>query len=251
MNWKSVETFFENNIWVIFFALLGYLLTIYTYFKSKKKKVGVFNLKSVNLVSSATSKLSKLEVFFNGKKIDNVTSSYIAIWNRGNDIISKEDVAPADPLKLKFLGELLEFTVIREKNRANNFRLKLENSNELLIEFDYMAKNEGILIKAEHTGNSNSDIQVLGTIKGVGSLKPGYIEVADKAYDFFMAWLRRYYLKDSIKKGKPSRLFRALMIAMIFVIMPILLPLIIMDIIRKSFIYKTPNEFQFFEDFIY
>lgn len=227
----------QNNIWLnlifLILAILGILLTIYTYMKSKKRKSGVYNFRSFPVLSGDISSISKLHISYDGSTINNLTTSYFAIWNKGNSIIEKTDIAPIEPLKLSINQncKIFEIQLITTTNPANNFSFSLLNQNEILVGFDYFAKNEGAVIKIQHSGKDNSDFKVLGTIKGVGKFKKGVL--SEDFYlvsylDYTIGWLKNYFHKNN----KP---FWVLIVLIILTIpqIPIILILIAVDTIKK------------------
>lgn len=79
-------------------GVLGVILTIIFYFKSKKFKRPCYAIRSLGVVEDITNKSKSLEIYYAGQKIERLTITRIAFWNAGNETIDKRDIAPADPI---------------------------------------------------------------------------------------------------------------------------------------------------------
>lgn len=154
-------------------AIIGIAASIITYQKSKKLKIPCYSIRSTSLVRDLVSKIEPLKIFYSDEPIENLTVTKIMFWNAGQDTINKQDIASAEPITLhvkegyKILNPP---KIINMKNPANRFSLT-SNQSFITLDFDYVDKDEGVIIQFFHTGKSNEDIQVLGKIKGVGELK--------------------------------------------------------------------------------
>jgi hypothetical protein len=165
-----------NNFWniiFVFFGILGILSSYYFYKKSRKLKKPVYFQNSVNLIKNNLPKLSNLELLYKGEQINNFTITYLGFWNAGNETINNNDIASVN-------AQILEFEVMIANNNANNFIVKLnETTNCIEITFDYIDKNDGLVLKIYHTGNTSSDLVLTGSIRGVKSFILKYINPHD------------------------------------------------------------------------
>jgi hypothetical protein len=112
-------------------------------------------------------------MLYAGKPIENLTVTKVAFWNAGKETIHSNDIASADPLvvKIKNDHEMLNAKVTYSKNPANQFSISdIKNQKQFTLQFDYLDKDEGAIIQILHTGISGEDIDVTGTVKGVGKL---------------------------------------------------------------------------------
>ena len=154
---------------VYFLSFLSVLLAIILYYKSRKIKIPLYAIKTNNIVADYISKISSLNVLYSGNQIDNLSVSKIAFWNNGNEPIKSNDIAQKDPLRIvsKNNSKILDANIINYIKPANNINLKIsDNGSEAIITFDFLAKNEGVIIQVYHTGKTNNDIQIEGTIIG-------------------------------------------------------------------------------------
>jgi hypothetical protein len=154
-------------------AVLGIALAIIFYFKSKKVKKPCYAILSTNILKEMVSKIESLSILYSGEQISNLTVSKIAFWNAGRDIINSQDIAQLDQLKIQVTDnyKILNAQINYEKNKANNFKISIDNSQRYInLNFEYLGKDDGVIIQILHTGLSNKDIYIVGTIKGADKL---------------------------------------------------------------------------------
>jgi hypothetical protein len=75
---QEILTFIENNIFNIIslvIGLIGIVLAIIFYYKSKKTKLPVYTLSSFNLFNSEFKKNENIEIKYLGKTIKNLTAT--------------------------------------------------------------------------------------------------------------------------------------------------------------------------------
>lgn len=166
----------EMNPWWGFvgciIALFTTVLAIILYFKSKKVKLPRYAIRSTNIVRDLSSKFGSLEMRYSGKSIENFTATKILFWNAGSDTIDNRDIASSDPITVHVKEDykILDSKILHEKNKANNFSITTySDQSYILLEFDYIDKDEGAVIQLIHTGRSGKDIEVQGTVKGAGA----------------------------------------------------------------------------------
>ena len=71
---------------------------------------------------------------------------------------------------IDFTIKIFEFEIKSESKIENGFQLeKNTENNTIKINFDYISKKDGVKIRILHSGNSIDDINLIGTIKDVGS----------------------------------------------------------------------------------
>ena len=174
---SKILDFLNENPWLNLFSLglgiLGIVVSILLFVASKKEKIPIYDITSFNLINDNVSKLDGVKVMFNNIEIENLTTSVLAIWNQGGQVINRNDVAPADPVRIEVQPNqtILSIEVLCENEKSNRFRIQSINASSILVEFDYFHKNQGIVIRLYHTGVSSDDVKILGTIKGAGQFK--------------------------------------------------------------------------------
>ncbi|MFA4955650.1 MAG: hypothetical protein WC556_01590 [Candidatus Methanoperedens sp.] len=162
------------------FGFVGFLLaiisiaaTIVIYQKSKRVKIPCYSIRSTSLVRDLVSKIEPLKIFYSSEPIENLTVTKMMFWNAGQDTINKQDIASAEPITVQVKEGykiLNPPKIIQMKNPANQFSIT-SNQSFITLNFDYVDKDEGVIIEFFHTGKSSEDVQVRGKIKGVGELK--------------------------------------------------------------------------------
>lgn len=155
-------------------GLIGIFIAIFFYLKQKRDKIPTFSKKSYNLINDYSNKIKKLEVFYSGQKVRNLTITKFAFWNDGNKIIKEQDIAPADPFKVIvdnefeiFEAEILPGTT----KEINKIQLLDNDSKSRIITFDFLSYKEGAVLQVIHSGLSSKDIDFKGTIMGEGRPK--------------------------------------------------------------------------------
>jgi hypothetical protein len=174
---KSINEFLTNNPWLnaifLILAILGISISVILYIKSKRVRIPVYSIRSINLIKSKLRKIKSVEILYQGDKVDNLTISKLALWNAGKETINSQDVAKIEPLKISLKNNsiILDAEVLYQKNPANNFKICIDkNNNEISIDFDYFDFYEGAIIQIYHTGISSLDIEMNGKIKSTSKI---------------------------------------------------------------------------------
>lgn len=152
----------KNNSIVWFILAMGtligipsFIFTIYTWIKSKRKKVVSVEKASYSIVNKSNKPMEKLKVLFNGEEINNISVTQFAIWNSGNEEIRREDLASEGKLCIKSRGKakILDAIITVESEHTNKFCIKSINDNCIELDFEYVDKKEGIILQIVHTGS--------------------------------------------------------------------------------------------------
>ncbi len=124
-------------------AVIGVLLSVYFYRKSRRFKRPVYVLSTQNVIQDYSARLQDLQVSFKGKSVGNVSVTKVGIWNDGTETINKSDIADADPLRITLAGttELLDATVVKTTSPACQFEIITSGKN-VTISFDYLDKTK-------------------------------------------------------------------------------------------------------------
>lgn len=153
-------------------AIIGVILAIIFFIKSRRKKLPLYSKKSINIISDFISTLANLDIKYKEEPIQNLTLTKMVFWNGGNVTIENTDIASADPLTIqaKEGSKILRADIIQKSSDANLMKLSdIQNGNSLSLTFDFLDKGQGGIIEIVHTGKSSDDIDLKGTIKGSGS----------------------------------------------------------------------------------
>jgi hypothetical protein len=168
-------------------AVLGIILTFIFYLKSVKKKNPVYILRTFSLITENVKKVPLISIKHCDKNISNLSITRIAFWNSGKETIDKNDIARKSPIKFAIdeKHEILDAEILYCKNPSNDFKINA-NKKEVIIKFDYFDNEEGIILQIYHTGNSNKNFSVSGSIKSVNEI----INIKEASYiENKMLWL--------------------------------------------------------------
>ena len=170
---KEITTNFLQNNWILFltttFTIIGFPLSFYFYFKSKKEKSLKFEIKSNNIFKNFESIIQNVKVTCEDKNISTLTITRILMWCDGKETIYDKDIATQMPLiiKSKEGKDILEAKIESFNNQTNNITLEKLENNIYKINFEYLDNKDGFIIQVVHTGNSSKDIILTGKIKGM------------------------------------------------------------------------------------
>lgn len=153
-------------------AIMSLVYAIICQHKNKKKFELTYVVKSNELIRNSQCNFEKLSIFYDGKSIDNLCVSKIAIWNSGNTLLNKSDIVDGKELTISTSkgNMILEINIISKTEDTNNFSIISVDEQTKIINFDYADIKDGITIQAIHTGGSK-DIDISCKIKGGRPLK--------------------------------------------------------------------------------
>jgi hypothetical protein len=168
---------FFNQGWVgstigIIGTLIGVVSLLYSYF-SKKKASPSFQKESSRLIGHKNNELpGEIRVFYQEIPLSRLTRSTFIFWNDGNETLSKEDITSGDPIAISVANDerILSFQVTKLSRKINNIQvLRCDGvENSIILEFDFLDKNDGAVIEILHDGKELHP-KVTGTVKGLKS----------------------------------------------------------------------------------
>lgn len=152
----------------------GIILTIGIFKYQTKKKIPCYGIRSTNIIENLDSKFENIEMNYlkNGvvtEKIKDLTVTKVIFWNEGKETIHQNDIATAKPLQIMIKNKckIISSKIIYTKKSENLFEINLSEDNSYIdVNFEYIDKNEGIVIQILHTGRSRDDILYEGALKG-------------------------------------------------------------------------------------
>ncbi len=161
------------NILFLILAFASIFITILTYYLSKRPKKLLFSKSSFNIVSKSLSAIEKLKIEYNNKLIEQLSVSEIVIYNLGKSSIRRNDIAEKDKLRIELLqGRILTSEIKFQVNQINGYNIKTSNDRKTItIDFDFMERLEGLVIRMFHTAKNDSEIEIKGTIIGGRKVK--------------------------------------------------------------------------------
>lgn len=160
-----LQSLSKREILSYFFGIASLLFAIFSYVKSNRKQNPQYLMWTARLRSSMFEN-SSIEIKHGDRSIPELSVSKVAIWNKGITI-KREDVASKVPLQVVVPDntEILEVQALYV-NEANNIQYTLsEDHRKIKIDFDYLAKDEGVVLKFFHTCGEGSSIKVHCALK--------------------------------------------------------------------------------------
>ena len=155
----------------LFLSLPGIVVAVVFYYRGRRIKLPCYATTSTNLVTDLVSRLDRLQILYADEPVPTLTATKVLFWNAGADTISRTDVPEGDPIVVRVGPGLrvLDATVLKVTNLVNRFETDISNDGAtVLLHFDYIDMNEGVLLQVLHTGQSGSEVSVGGTVKGAG-----------------------------------------------------------------------------------
>lgn len=146
------------NLTFLILAILSIVIAIYFYIKSKKEKKPVYSLQTTKLIENKVSSIDKLNISFADKPVENLSITKLAFWNAGRETIRKNDFVQADRLRIIPVDNITIFDYkIDFENDLNNIKIKQKKDSSLIITFDYLDINQGVVISVFHNGNTSEN----------------------------------------------------------------------------------------------
>jgi hypothetical protein len=178
-------------------GIVGILVTvIFGYFgiRGWKRKKPTYLVRSNNIFSGLERTVPDVEVKFRGygELITALTVTKIAFWNAGNDTLKKQDVVKDDPITIRgkegtvFLSASVSECVLP----LNKIDCKLnQDRSQVTITFEYLDHNQGANMQVFHTGTSNADITMRGTIMGASPIRRHFLSNAGPQPPIWLGYL--------------------------------------------------------------
>lgn len=186
----------SSLVWAILAicSLIGipsFVFTIYTWYKGNRKKEFSFSQDSYWIVKKGKKKIEKLNLLFDGKEIDDLTITKFVIWNSGNEEIRRDDLVSEKPLAIKSIGkaQILDAQIIVYTESTNKFSITKVESKKATLDFEYVNKNDGVVVQIIHSG-SQDDLLLDCKLKGGEKIREHKIE---------SSFLRSIFTKESLR----------------------------------------------------
>ena len=166
--WKVFTHPFTAIVVAVILAIVVYILTT-------AEREPVFTISPPELIAQTMSGQEKLKILWDNKQLQNVSSTKIAIWNKGSRYIDKEDISSTDPIRIEPLEkvDILAIQVLKTSRPTLRFSSIIESDTENLesvligIEGDEaLEKWDGALFHILYSGSIECGWRVKGRIKG-------------------------------------------------------------------------------------
>jgi hypothetical protein len=155
-------------------GIVGVVLAVVLYRWGRKDKKPLWSIKNNNLVRGFSKQVPNLDIKYDGQNVETLSVCKIVFWNAGSETIRGDDIADADPLTIAPLNntKLLDVKLLEDNSKPSRFLISTKpDMTAAFLNFDFVDKDQGVVIQAIHTGASVNDLCVKGTIKGAGAPK--------------------------------------------------------------------------------
>lgn len=173
MKFTSLLTALTTNPWftliLSILTLLGFILSIYFYRKSKIRKQLNISISTITIVNSERPGFEDIVISFAGEKATIVSVTKLIIKNAGNACIKYVDIPPLGPICIEIDEKYKILKIKIKEKKTNNFRRGkfIKENNELeTIEFDYINPNEYCEVSIFHTSTNGSNVKIGGALEG-------------------------------------------------------------------------------------
>ena len=152
-------------------SIFSFAFAIYTWIVGKKVKEISVDYSTNYIVKKGKSPIPKLEMKYDGKSIENLSSTIFYIWNCGNEVINAGDLVKMYPLKITCdSAQILDAQIIKQSDASNAFLIKKIAPEEIELQFEYIDCGEGVSIQVLHAGKEDK-LSLICKIKGGRKIK--------------------------------------------------------------------------------
>lgn len=154
-------------------ALLSILVTIIISIRSKRIQKPKFKKLSSVITDKFISNNSGVHIKNGEKKLDMLSISKVAFWNEGITL-KKEEIPSKSPFRVELINEEAQIldAYVEYAEEENDVSCEiLEGGKQVIIHFEYLAKDQGLVMKILHTGRGSMDLEVKGSMKNTGKLR--------------------------------------------------------------------------------
>ena len=227
------------NLVSLALAVVGIFASIYFYVKSRKEKTPVYLARTFPLIQDSVATVEGLSIRFGEKPISDLSLTRMAIWNKGRQTILGTDVARNDALRIEFKEgvQILGVKVSFERRPVAAVTARIEK-NVVLISFDFLDFLDGAVFDLYHTGKGTA--VVAGTIMGVPKIAGAKLEENSLLNRFVGPLIGR------LPRPNHPFAFVSMFIVIFLVLMPVAVPLIIVETI-VGFFQVVPKEYRLSE----
>src|SRR5664280_2673660 len=88
------------NVAGLAIGVIGIVLAVLFGLRSRRSKKILYVARKFNLLGRRLAGLPRFQAQYDGKKLENLTAVKLLVWNRGNETLTPEDFAKADPLRI-------------------------------------------------------------------------------------------------------------------------------------------------------
>ena len=172
----NLEELMDNPYaWLILSVctVFSVIYAIYAGVKGKEKKEISYIVNTHEIVQAGKNMIPEFQISYRGQTIDDLTVTRFAIWNSGNRLLNSNDIVDTKPLSITSNDDgpdILDASIIKRSEESNKFTIDKKSAHCAELQFDYIDKQDGIIVQILHTGSSKN-ISLSTLIKGGKKLK--------------------------------------------------------------------------------
>ncbi len=162
------------NLIILIFAVVSLITSYYFYKKSIRRASAAYAIRTIRLISSNLCKLPAIDISHDSQRVSTLSISKVALWNDGSDTINADSIAKNNTLRIEIDAsyEIFGADIQYLKNPSNDFRIHVaEDHRSVKIDFDYFDREEGVVLQLYHSGQSSSDLSIVGQIKACNRIR--------------------------------------------------------------------------------
>ena len=178
-------------------AFISLFFTCVAYMRSRRTQKPKFFISSAS-IRNEEFKDTTIDIKQGDRSLSSLTISRFALWNTGITL-NRSDIAEKDPIRIEARNdvEILEIQFLYSEPQNGCGCIIADDKKSISINFDFLAKNQGIVLKIFHTGKDSTDLSVKGSLKNGLSVSKSYNLMNDLIP---MRYIRRYITFSMIKK---------------------------------------------------
>lgn len=124
-------------------------------------------------IESTQIKDKNIKLIFNQQEVKRICTTYLWLWNHGKQTIKKADIG-ASKLSILLTDEnhpltLLDYKLLYQTKTDCKYSEVSRTDTSINFEFDFLDKDDGIILEIQHTGSLKTQFKVEGTIQGVSN----------------------------------------------------------------------------------
>lgn len=149
---------------LFFLTVIGFVLAIIFYYKTKKKKIIQARVNSTNLFTDKN-QIPNIKILYKDTPVETLTVSEICVWSAGNDVIRKNDISETNPIAISVSkdSELFEYRLVSVSDKDCDIFLNQDNK-KIVVEFAYLEPKQGFVIQIIHSGKNSESLHFSGKI---------------------------------------------------------------------------------------
>ena len=156
---------------------ISLILAYFAYFKPRKRQKLLYQSAAIQYFEENDYTLpSDVVMTFEGQKVARLAKAVLILWNGGTDVLRGEDIVQHDPIRIRLptTGRILSSTIVGATNETNRVLAEVlsQTQNEVLVTYDYLNPNDGVVIQVLHDAKQRHPI-VVGEAKGLSERPRG------------------------------------------------------------------------------